>query len=63
MAIEDDTTAAHVHEHSYSIIAVVAGLLAALMLCAVLSYMYYQAPDDFTPWSQSNATQTGEPAR
>lgn len=39
MAIEDDTTAAHVHEHSYSIIAVIAGLLTAILLCAVLFYM------------------------
>jgi uncharacterized membrane protein len=41
MAIEDNTTAAHVHEHSYSIVAVVVGLLTAILLCAVLSYMYY----------------------
>jgi hypothetical protein len=48
---------------SYSIIAVVTGLLTAILLCPVLFYIYYQAPDDFTPTTQGNATQTGEPGR
>jgi hypothetical protein len=42
MAIEDGTTAAHVHKHSYSIFAIVAGLLTAVVLCTVLSIVYYQ---------------------
>src|SRR5688572_6287135 len=64
MAIEDETTAAHVHENSYSIIAIIAGLVTALMLCAVLSVIYYQAPDvDFTSTTLSNATKTSGPAQ
>jgi hypothetical protein len=64
MAIDDDTTAAHVHENSYSIIAIVAGLFAALILCAVLSFIYYEGPEaNVPPTTLSNLKTTAEPGR
>lgn len=61
MAIEDETTAAHIHRNSFSIFAVLAGLLTAIALCAVLSFTYYESPDaDLTPTTMSNATKTAD---
>lgn len=64
MVTESDKTAHSVHAHSYSIIAVVAGIFAAVAIVAVVLFVNYgpQNDDGATP-TLTNATKTGEVTR
>lgn len=46
MAIECEKTAASVHANSYSIVAVVAGLVAAVAIFAVLLFVFYDGENN-----------------
>lgn len=65
MATETDKTAYRAHAYSYSIIAVVAGLFAALAIVAVLLLVNYRPQNDVdtAPTTLTNATKTGEAPR
>ena len=64
MAIKSETTAASVHANSYSIIAAVGGFLLAIVIIAVLLFIFYDGRDNIAVSSamQTNAVETGDPA-
>lgn len=65
MASESENTAYSVHAYSYSIIAVVAGLFAALAIIGVLLFINYEPENniDAAPTTLTNATKTNEAPR
>jgi hypothetical protein len=53
MAIECEKTAANVHANSYSIVAAVAGFIAAIAIFAVLLFFLYDGRNSIAPTAQS----------
>lgn len=61
MAFDQDETAFRVHAHSFSIVAVVAGMVVAIIIFAVLLFVFYDGRNDFDPPPNSLPSASASP--